>query len=112
MRGEMFFDAEKDAVDRIRRATGGKADVLLLTTCPALERWETMAELSDAARRAAREKNAGVADIEKAMHNAGATNRERLYARDKVHLGPDGHRVLAATVLETIAAGSAVSTAK
>ena len=105
MRGERFFEAEKDAVDRIRRATGGKADVLLLTTNPAVERWETMEELSAAVRKAAHEKNTGLADIEKAMHTAGTAGREHLYCRDKVHLGPDGHRVLATTVLEAISAG-------
>jgi hypothetical protein len=79
--------------------------VLLLTTNPAVARWETMAELSDAVRKAAREENAGLADIEKAMDAAGTTDRDRLYARDKTHLAPDGHRVLATTALEAISAG-------
>jgi lysophospholipase L1-like esterase len=109
MRGERFFEVERDAVDRIRRATGGKADVLLMTSSPSVEKWDTLAELSEAARKAAREKNAGIADIEKAMHTAGAADRERLFARDKGHLGPEGHRVFVTTVLEAIATGGATS---
>lgn len=106
MRGEMFLEAQKEAMERIRRATKGRADVLLLTTCPALGHWETFAELAEAVRKAARETNAGVADLEAAMHRAGAANRERLYAQDKVHLAPDGHRVVADAVLAAIANAS------
>src|SRR5262249_52369571 len=35
MTADQFFDAQKDAVERVRRATHGKADVLIITTCPA-----------------------------------------------------------------------------
>jgi hypothetical protein len=44
MRGPMVEATLKDAVDRIRRATGGKADVLVMTPCPSLEKWDEMAE--------------------------------------------------------------------
>jgi len=98
MRGPMFYDACRDAVDRIRRATGGKADVLLLTTVPAVARWTTMAELADAARRAARERNAGLADTEKAFLNEGKADPERLFCSDKVHMSPAGHELIARTV--------------
>ena len=42
----------EDAVDRVRRATRGKADVLLLTTNPSATRWTETAELAEACRRA------------------------------------------------------------
>ena len=61
-----------------------------------------MAELTDACRGAARERNAGLADTEKAFLDAGKENREKLYARDRTHLGPAGHERMAKTVLEAI----------
>ena len=54
MRGEEFTRACEDAVDRVRRATRGKADVLLITTNPTATRWTETAELAEACRRAAR----------------------------------------------------------
>jgi lysophospholipase L1-like esterase len=102
MRGEAFRETCIDAVDRIRRATKGKADVLLITTNPAVERWTAMGELAEAVRRAAADRNAGLADTEKAFHAAGAADREKLFCRDKVHLGPAGHEVVARTVLQAI----------
>ena len=105
MRGPLFLATCKDAVGRVRRATGGKADVLLLTTCPAVARWDTMAELAESCRRAANETGAGLCDIYAAFHAAGAENRERLYCRDKTHLGPAGHELVARKVLEAIERG-------
>ena len=52
MRGEQFRRACADAIDRVRRATKGKADVLLLTTVPAAARWDD--DGRDWPRRAAR----------------------------------------------------------
>lgn len=108
MRGEMFFQAQQDAVERIRRATAGKADVLIMTTVPALERWTTMTELAEACRRAARETNAGLADLEAACHAAGGENRECLYVKDKTHASPAGHELIAETVFRAIEQGGAV----
>jgi acyl-CoA thioesterase I len=100
MRGRLFEQSNRDAIERIRRATDGRADILLCTTCPSCERWETMAELSGACRTAAKGQNAGLADIEAAFHASGKTvpERERLFASDKTHLGPAGHRLFAETV--------------
>lgn len=42
----LFEQTCLDAIDRVRRATAGRADVLLCTTCPSVERWETMAAAS------------------------------------------------------------------
>jgi lysophospholipase L1-like esterase len=105
MRGDEFHRSNLDAIDRIRRATKGKSDVLLLTTVPAVTRWQTLAELADACRRASKEKNAGIADTERAFHEAGSKDREHLFVSDRVHLSPEGHAVVADTVLRAIESG-------
>ncbi|NDK15079.1 MAG: hypothetical protein COY42_11500 [Armatimonadetes bacterium CG_4_10_14_0_8_um_filter_66_14] len=107
MRGEHYKETLRFAVDRIRRLTGGASEVLLVTTCPAVERWDTMAELAEAARAVAQEKKTGFADVAAAFHAAGAdaAARETLYCRDKVHLGAAGHELAAATVLAAVTAG-------
>ncbi len=102
MRGEEFTRACADAVDRVRRATKGKADVLLLTTNPSAARWEATAELAEACRRAARDRNAGLADTERAFRTAGEDDRGRLFVRDRVHLSREGHEVVAGAVLGAI----------
>ena len=104
MRGEEFRAACADAVDRVRRATKGKADVLILTTNPSAARWEATAELAEACRRAARDRNAGLADTERAFHTAGKEDRDRLFVRDRVHLSREGHGVVAGAVMEAIEA--------
>ena len=109
MRGERFKKILAFGVDRIRRLTEGKAEILLLTTCPAVDRWETMKELSAAVRAVAAEKKTGLADIEAAFYKAGAENKERLYCKDKVHLGPEGHKVFAQAVQEAIEKGGAAA---
>jgi lysophospholipase L1-like esterase len=102
MRGEEFRETLREAVDRVRRATGGRADVLLLTTCPALERWTTMSPLAEAVRSAAADRRAGLADVEKAFHAVPEAEREKLFCRDRVHLGPAGHETVAGTVLSAL----------
>jgi lysophospholipase L1-like esterase len=104
MRGDEFERACADAVDRVRRATKGAADVLILTTNPTADRWDTLAELSAACRRAARDRNAGLADTEKAFHAAGRDDRARLFVHDRVHLSRAGHEIVAATVSAVIGA--------
>jgi lysophospholipase L1-like esterase len=104
MRGDEFSRACADAVDRIRRATRGKADVLILTTNPSAARWEAMAELAEACRKAARDRNAGLADTEAAFRDAGKEGRDRLFVRDRVHLSRAGHELVAVAVLRAIEA--------
>ena len=106
MRGPEFAAACEDAIDRVRRATKGKADVLLMTTNPSVAGWDTIAELSAACRRAAKAKKAGLADTFETFHIAGKEDRERLFVKDKVHLSPAGHALVAATVLKAIGAGA------
>jgi len=105
MRGPMFQESCREAVDRIRRATKGKADVLLLTTVPSFEMWKTRDELGEAVRAAAKERNAGLADVEKLFHATPEAQREKLFCSDKVHMGAPGHEVLAAAVLAAIESG-------
>ena len=105
MRGAEFERSCADAVDRVRRATKGKADVLLLTTIPSASRWTATAELAEACRKTARDRNTGLADTEAAVHTAGKEDRDRLFAHDKVHLSRAGHELIAETVLRAIEAG-------
>lgn len=76
--------------------------MLLLTTVPGVRRWETMAELAGAVRLASRDRNGGLADIERAFLEAGRERKERLFVEDGTHLSPEGHDLVARTVLEAI----------
>lgn len=103
MRGPEFEAACADAVDRIRRATKGKSDVLLMTTCPSAADWEKTSDLADAVRRAAKARNAGLADVAAVFGLVGKDEREKLFVADRVHLSPVGHALAAETVLKAIA---------
>jgi lysophospholipase L1-like esterase len=102
MRGEMFTEANRDAIDRIRRATAGKADVLIMTSVPSVAQWTTRAELAAACRKAAHDRHAGLADAEKAFLAEGSKDKERLFVHDKTHLSAAGHELMARTVLDAI----------
>ena len=108
MRGEHFAEMLRFGVDRIRRMTGGESEVLLLTTCPSIERWDTMEELAEAVRTVAAEKRTGLADVSAAFHAAAPDEAARapLYCSDKTHLGPAGHELAAETVRAAIARDS------
>ncbi len=101
-RGEQFEATYREAVDRIRRATNGKADILIMTTVPAVARWTTMAELAEAGRRVARECKVGLADTEKAFLPAGRENKEQLFSGDRLHLSAAGQELVARTVLAAL----------
>ncbi|MHB8901725.1 MAG: GDSL-type esterase/lipase family protein [Thermoguttaceae bacterium] len=105
MRRERFEQMLRLAVDRIRRMTRGKSEVLLMTTCPAFGRWDTMNELADAVRNVAAEKKTGLADVAAAFHAAGLDDQSRLalYCSDRTHLAPHGHRLVADTVARAVA---------
>jgi lysophospholipase L1-like esterase len=102
MRGSQFRDSYEDAIDRVRHATKGRSDILILTTVPSVARWQTMVELAEACRKAAKNRKAGLADVEKAVLAAGRDKKERLFAWDKTHLGPIGHELVAETVVKAI----------
>jgi len=106
MRGEMFTAVMKDAVQRVRRATKGEADVLIITTLPAVETWDTMAELAAAGRAAAKEQNAGLCDGWAVFHELGKADKDHLYAADKVHLGKPGQEALAKAVVAALVANA------
>jgi len=104
MRRQRWEEVLRFAVDRIRRMTQGKSEVLLITTCPALKRWETMEELAEGVRKVAAERKTGLADIAAAFHRAGAdaSARPPLYCWDTTHLGKAGHALVAETVVQAI----------
>lgn len=102
MRGALFEETHQDAVNRIRRATKGKSDVLLMTPARALTRWDDMAELCEATRKAAVARKAGLVDLEAAFAMAGRDDRARLFAADKVHLSQSGQDVIAEAVVAAL----------
>jgi lysophospholipase L1-like esterase len=109
MRGASFRQTLVDAIRRIRRATAGTADIMILTTCPSDSNWDGMAELADACRLAAADENAGLCDIYQLFHTLGATNRAQLFAADGTHLSSVGQQAVANAVLQTLAAGGGTS---
>jgi lysophospholipase L1-like esterase len=106
VRGDLFKDYLRLAVDRIRTMTNGSADVILMTTCPAFGRWDSMKEMADAVRAVAKEKNCGLVDIDAEFHKsataADAKKAGYWSTRDDVHLGPAGHKLIAEAVLKVI----------
>jgi lysophospholipase L1-like esterase len=102
MRGPQFEQTLRDGIDQLHRVTSGKTSLLILSTVPSVQRWDTTSELADACRAASKEKDVGLADLQKAFHLAGKTDRERLFVNDKVHLSLAGHELVAKTVLEAI----------
>lgn len=104
MRGPGFLEAQKDAVERIRRATNGQADVLILTPCPTLNNGDTFSELAEACRQAAQQENAGLADTYAAFQ-ADPAAKAQLIAWDKTHLAPPGHELVANTILAALEKG-------
>lgn len=101
-RGPEFYQMQIDAIRRIREATGGQADVLIMTTYKPLDNGERLAELADACRRAAKDSNAGIADIYSAFQ-AAPGDKASLYGWDKVHLGPPGQELVAKLVAKALA---------
>lgn len=102
MRGPAFTATVTDAIKRIRRATKGEADVLVITTVPAIETWDSAAELAVACRVAAKDQKAGLCDTWAVFHELGTADKERLYHADKVHLGKPGQEAFAKAVLAAI----------
>ena len=107
MRGPAFQETLRAAVDRLRRLTRGRSEVLLITSCPSMERWHAMEEFAGAARAVAAERKTGLADVAAAFHERGllVDARPTLYCDDKTHLGGPGHLLACQTVLKAIADG-------
>ncbi|MEZ0267926.1 MAG: GDSL-type esterase/lipase family protein [Phycisphaerae bacterium] len=106
VRGERFGQYLRVAVEQVRRQTGGSADVLILSTCPAHARWETYKELEDAARAVAAEMKCGYGDVAGEFRKAAGTAdrglAEKYWEWDKVHLGPRGHEVVRDVVMGAV----------
>ena len=108
MRGDEFHLACLDAVDRVRQATNGKSDVLIVTTNPSAARWGALEELAEACRRAAQDRRAGLADTDRAFIEAGKDHPDGLFVHDRVHLSRTGHTVVAETIARTIDSAGAL----
>lgn len=105
LRRARFKEYLQLAVDRIRRLTDGSAEVLLVTPCPAFKRWETMRELEDAVKEVAREKQTALVDMAAEFRRGGAAEaalQQGFWAWDNVHLGTNGHRLVAEAMLKAI----------
>ncbi|NQT50948.1 heparinase II/III family protein [bacterium] len=108
VRGPRFREYLSMGVDRIRRMTRGRADVLLATTCPAHGRWDPMNEMCRAVYEVAKEKKAGFADVATAFHAAGSPDaalKQGYWAWDKTHLGAKGHDTACTVFLQAIQSG-------
>ena len=114
---EKFLEIQKEAVERVRRATKGKADVMILTTAVILAKndppeptlWELTRPIAEACRKAAAAKNAGLADVYAAFDAVPSGGREKLFANlpgtttcEGCHLGLFGHQTVAQTVLAAL----------
>lgn len=105
VRGKRFAEYLRLAVDRIRRQTGGSADILLLTTLPGHDHWETTRELEQAAEDVAAEKQTALVDIAAEFRKAGSADQalaRDYWAWDKTHLGKAGHELTARQVMSAI----------
>ena len=104
MRHDRFLATEQDAIARVRRATHGRADVLVLTSCPplTLNNGEALGEMADACREAARSSNAGLCDIYGVFQAVPLADRAALHAWDGVHLSLPGQQLVAKSVLATL----------
>jgi lysophospholipase L1-like esterase len=105
VRAQRFAQYLRLAVERIRRQTGGSADILLMTPCPSFERWETYKELEQATRDVAKETGVTLVDEAAAFRDAGtpaeAMKRE-YWAWDKTHLGIGGQKLAAEQVMAVL----------
>lgn len=104
VRGPRFQEYLQVAVDRLRRATHGGADLLLVTTCPSHGRWDTMNDMAQAVRETARTAKTGLADVAAEFHKITPDEalRQNYLAWDKTHLGPKGHQVVCEVVLKAL----------
>ena len=102
MRGAGFTAAQQEAIDRVRRTTHGQADVLIMTTVPPLANADTLVEMAAAGREAARSRNAGLCDTDRAFRAIPQADQVSLHVPDGVHLSPAGQQLVAQTVLNAL----------
>jgi lysophospholipase L1-like esterase len=100
MKGDMFLESMNEAVERVRRVTKGKSDVLVFTTIPGLKNWTAYADLAEACRKVAQQQNAGLCDTE-SVFKANEGVKEQLYT-DGAHLTAQGQKLVADAVLGSL----------
>jgi lysophospholipase L1-like esterase len=106
MRGPDFTSACIEAIDRVRQATHGKTDVLLITTNPSFKNWDRTNDLAQACRAAAKSRRSGLADTRATFELEGDSDRIKLFVDDHVHLSRIGHEKVAQTVMSAILSNS------
>ena len=67
-----------------------------------LANWDKYGELVDAAKKAAKEKSAGLGDTDANFKEAGKADKEKLFASDKTHMGAPGHELICKTIMDAI----------
>lgn len=105
VRGPRYAEYLRLAVDRVRRETGGSADIILMTTAPGHARWEMYKELEAAAKEVAKEKKTALVDVAavfRKLSGADEALQQNYWVWDKVHLGSKGHEVTKDAVLQAI----------
>ncbi len=108
VRGPRFTEYLNATIDRIRQATKGHADILLLTTNPSHAGWESMAEMEQSVRNVAKARHCALADIAAEIHKFPSPDealKQEYWAWDKVHLGPKGHAATQALIMKLISDG-------
>jgi lysophospholipase L1-like esterase len=104
---DQFKAAVSAFVDRVRRLTTGRAEVLLISSLPGTsdEAWERLKAGAESVRELAQEKRCGLCEADAAFR---ALGREKLVAeyfreKDAAHPNPRGQDLLANLLLEAIA---------
>lgn len=104
---DQFKVALEIFVDRVRRLTQGRAEVLLITSLPGTseEAWERLAVGAEVVREVARKKRTGLGDAGVAFRNLGRETLIAEYFRsgDPAHPNPKGQDLLARLLFEAIA---------
>jgi lysophospholipase L1-like esterase len=104
---DQFKAAVTAFVDRVRRLTKGRAEVLLISSLPgtSTEAWERLKAGAETIRELAQEKRCGLCDADAPFR---ALGREKLIAeyfreKDAAHPNPRGQDLLTNLLLEAIA---------
>jgi lysophospholipase L1-like esterase len=96
-------------VDRVRRLTQGRTEVMLVSTIPGTsqEAWDKLAAASRAVRRVAAEKKCGLAEADKPFRALGRESLTKGYFApgDAAHPNPKGQDLLARTLTDAVEAG-------
>jgi len=103
---DQFKTAVSVFVDRVRRLTKGRAEVLLVSSLPGTsdDAWERLKAGAETIRELAQEKRCGLCDADAAFR---ALGREKLIAeyfreKDPAHPNPRGQELLTNLLLEAI----------